>query len=136
MLKIVSVARTAGLVIFCSVFLHEEITLIEAVGYGISLLGFVWYNVIRYREGQQKEVCWPRLPPTNMLTNPQDRADGIMARHPVLSTHLSYHPITHHAHMYTVHIQYGVTEIFGNFVSMWSRPCRVVAVIPPPRTPF
>lgn len=56
MLKIVSVARTAGLVIFCSVFLHEEITLIEAVGYGISLLGFVWYNVIRYREGQQKEV--------------------------------------------------------------------------------
>eukprot|EP00037_Helgoeca_nana_P027526 m.315576 g.315576 ORF g.315576 m.315576 type:complete len:115 (+) comp27525_c0_seq2:1079-1423(+) len=44
MLKIISVARTAALVLWCAVFLHEKITSLEIIGYTISLVAFAVYN--------------------------------------------------------------------------------------------
>ena len=47
LLKGISVSRTAALVLFCAVFLGEEVSLLEGVGYVISLACFIWYNAIR-----------------------------------------------------------------------------------------
>lgn len=46
-LKVLAVARTAGLVLFCALFLNETVTVLEAIGYCISLSCFVWYNFIK-----------------------------------------------------------------------------------------
>ena len=47
LLKGISIARTAALVIFCSTFLGESVTVTGFLGYTISLGCFVWYNAIR-----------------------------------------------------------------------------------------
>ena len=49
LLKGVSVARTAGLVIYCAMFRGEHITGAQAFGYSISLACFAVYNYIRAR---------------------------------------------------------------------------------------
>eukprot|EP00040_Diaphanoeca_grandis_P043820 m.10387 g.10387 ORF g.10387 m.10387 type:complete len:315 (+) comp8270_c0_seq1:300-1244(+) len=62
LLKIISVARTAGLVLLCAVFLKETITSLEALGYTLSLAAFVWYNFIKHHESQQAALRKTQAP--------------------------------------------------------------------------
>ena len=45
-LKSLAVARTAGLVLFCAMFLGEVVTKVEALGYAISFACFIWYSYL------------------------------------------------------------------------------------------
>jgi len=48
-LKVLGTARNAGLVLFSALFYDERITLLEGVGYGISLLAFFGYNYFKIK---------------------------------------------------------------------------------------
>lgn len=61
MLKIISVARTAALVLWCAAFLHEQITPLEALGYTISLSGFAVYNRLRITETAEAKANQHRV---------------------------------------------------------------------------
>jgi hypothetical protein len=49
-LKVLNIARTAGLVIVCALFLNERVSHLQIVGYGISLVAFGAYNYIKIAE--------------------------------------------------------------------------------------
>ncbi|PNH00470.1 hypothetical protein TSOC_013706 [Tetrabaena socialis] len=51
MLKVLGTVKDASLVTIGIVFLHEHVTRLQLVGYGISMVGFVAYNVIKARQG-------------------------------------------------------------------------------------
>ena len=71
LLKGISVSRTAALVLFCAAFLGEKVSLLEGVGYVVSLACFIWYNAIRIgvAEDKEKHPQKPtRLSPINRKT--------------------------------------------------------------------
>ena len=47
--QVLGTARNAGLVLFSALFYDERITLLEGVGYGISLLAFFGYNYFKIK---------------------------------------------------------------------------------------
>eukprot|EP00803_Ostreobium_quekettii_P005683 evm.model.scf_1270.4 EVM.evm.TU.scf_1270.4 scf_1270:40335-43122(+) len=49
-LKLLATVKSAALVLFCALFLGETVTLIEAVGYALSIAGFLWYNKIKMED--------------------------------------------------------------------------------------
>jgi hypothetical protein len=46
MLKGIGTARTAGFVLFCATVLGEPVSVVQFVGYGLSLLCFAYYNYL------------------------------------------------------------------------------------------
>ena len=53
-LKALAVSRNAGLVVFCVLFLGDEISSLQTFGYTCSLLCFVWYNQVRFTNPRKK----------------------------------------------------------------------------------
>mmetsp|Transcript_18047 Transcript_18047/g.41486 ORF Transcript_18047/g.41486 Transcript_18047/m.41486 type:complete len:113 (+) Transcript_18047:169-507(+) len=47
-LKVLGTARNAGLVVFSTLFLGEQVGLLELVGYSLSLFFFALYNYYKY----------------------------------------------------------------------------------------
>ena len=50
-LKVLAIFRSVALVVYAVVFLHEQLTMGQAVGYGISLTGFGAYTYLRSKGG-------------------------------------------------------------------------------------
>eukprot|EP00051_Salpingoeca_urceolata_P035410 m.29503 g.29503 ORF g.29503 m.29503 type:complete len:331 (+) comp9170_c0_seq2:76-1068(+) len=48
-LKALASARSAGLVLFCAVFLGEEVTALQVFGYTGAICFFAWYNYLRLK---------------------------------------------------------------------------------------
>lgn len=72
--QVLAVARNAGLVLFCAVFLHESITLLEAFGYTVALSAFCYYNYLRMTAPKTKlPLAHPPHPPH---TDPRDLEKG------------------------------------------------------------
>jgi hypothetical protein len=47
--QVLGTVKNAALVIFCVVFLSEQVTLVQGTGYTVALLGFSWYQYIKTR---------------------------------------------------------------------------------------
>ncbi|CAD7700495.1 unnamed protein product [Ostreobium quekettii] len=54
-LKLLATVKSAALVLFCALFLGETVTLIEALGYALSIVGFLWYNKIKMEDAVQSK---------------------------------------------------------------------------------
>jgi hypothetical protein len=54
-LKVLNTARTAALVVFCALFLGERVTMVQVVGYSISLCAFGAYNFFKLQELQDEQ---------------------------------------------------------------------------------
>ncbi len=53
-LKVLGTVKDVVLVCIGMVFLQELVTGLQLLGYGVSLCGFVWYNVIKMQQAQHK----------------------------------------------------------------------------------
>lgn len=45
--QVLGTVKNAALVIFCVIFLGEQVTLLQGLGYFISLAGFTWYQMVK-----------------------------------------------------------------------------------------
>ncbi|CAD7700496.1 unnamed protein product [Ostreobium quekettii] len=58
-LKLLATVKSAALVLFCALFLGETVTPIEAIGYALSIVGFLWYTKVKTENDanrRQKEM--------------------------------------------------------------------------------
>lgn len=46
-MQVLGTVKNAGLVIFCVIFLGEEVTSLQGLGYSIALAGFTWYQLVK-----------------------------------------------------------------------------------------
>ena len=55
-LKVLSMSRSVLLILYGMAVYHDVVTVVEAIGYGIVLVGFFWYNFAKNRAKKSKRA--------------------------------------------------------------------------------
>ena len=53
-LKVLSMSRSVLLILYGMAVYHDVVTVVEAIGYGIVLVGFFWYNFAKIAQKEQE----------------------------------------------------------------------------------
>ncbi len=65
--QVLGTAKNAIVVWIGIVFLGEAVTLLQGVGYAISLGGFAAYNYLKMQPDPAGNTCWPSLGTRNRI---------------------------------------------------------------------
>lgn len=53
--QVLGTVKNAALVIFCVVFLGEQVAALQGLGYTVALAGFTWYQLVKMAKPPAKE---------------------------------------------------------------------------------